>query len=136
MLHLLHVERSSLSIQSADNEIQLDENIPWVLKKTIESEGNHQVDTVYHENLCGFDDNLLLKHCLKEKRVLITLDQDFENDVLHSKETYYRIIILKQLKQGKKAVNELFIRFLSTFNINDAVGKKIVVEPTNIKIQQ
>ena len=116
-------------------KFKLDENIPLILKKTIESEGNHQVDSVFHENLCGIDDSILLKHCLKEERVLITLDQDFENDILHGKESSYGIIILKQFKQGKKAVNDLFLRFLSSFNIQDAIGKKIIVEPTNIKIQ-
>ncbi|MHA1112788.1 MAG: DUF5615 family PIN-like protein [Promethearchaeota archaeon] len=115
-------------------KFKLDENLPWILKKTIESKGNHQVDSVYHENLCGIEDNQLVKHCLKEKRILITLDQDFENEILHDKKSTYGIIILKQFKQGKKAVNELFMRFLSSFKIEDAIGKKIIVEPTNIKI--
>jgi len=115
-------------------KFKLDENIPRILKKTIESKGKHQVDSVYHEKLCGISDNQLLFHCLKEKRVLITLDQDFENEILHEKKSSYGIIMIKQFKQGKTAVNELFMRFLSSFDIENAVGKKIIIDPTNIKI--
>ena len=71
------------------------------MKKIIESRGNHQVDNVFHENLCGSKDKTLLSHCKKENRILITLDRDFENDQLHPIDSHVGIIILKQRSQGK-----------------------------------
>ena len=37
-------------------KFKLDENTPWILKKAIEEKGNHQVDSVFHENITGIDD--------------------------------------------------------------------------------
>ena len=115
-------------------KFKLDENIPWILKKVIESRGDHQVDSVYHENLSGIPDIELLIQCKKEQRILITLDQDFENNILHEKGTYYGIIILKQKTQGKQAVKDLFEKFLDRIQLVDVIMKKFIVEPKIIKI--
>lgn len=53
-------------------KFKLDENIPWILKKVIENVGDHEVDSVFHENITGIDDKSLNIKCFKEKRVLIT----------------------------------------------------------------
>ena len=82
-------------------KFKLDENIPWILKKVIETNKNHQVDTLYHENLCGITDKNLIKQCLKERRILITHDNDFKNPFLFPKGSFYGIIILNSTKQGK-----------------------------------
>ena len=66
-------------------KFKLDENVPWVLKHLIESRGDHQVDSVYHEKISGISDFDLLVHCLKEKGILITLDQDFANEFASNK---------------------------------------------------
>ena len=63
--------------------------LPFNLKRIIESEGNHQVDSVYHEKISGIDDKSLIEHCLKEKRILITLDQDFESEKLHPSDSHF-----------------------------------------------
>lgn len=54
-------------------QFKLDENIPFSLKKVIESfDKKHMVESVFHETLVGIDDQSLLKVCKKEERVLIT----------------------------------------------------------------
>ena len=60
-------------------KFKLDENTPFILKSIIESLGNHQVDSVFHEEKVGIDDHSLLALCLAEERILITLDTDFNN---------------------------------------------------------
>ncbi|MBN1802744.1 MAG: hypothetical protein JW891_14635 [Candidatus Lokiarchaeota archaeon] len=42
-------------------KFKLDENIPFILKGIIESTGNHEVDSVFHENITGII-VLRLKH--------------------------------------------------------------------------
>ena len=116
-------------------KFKLDENVPFTLKKVIESKGNHQVDSVFHQNLRGISDKELIKHCLKEKRILITLDNDFSNTTLLPKGSYHGIIIMRSKTQGKKAVKDLFEKFLSNYSLNDAEDKIIIIEPNQIKIR-
>ena len=60
-------------------KFKLDENVPWVLKKLIENIGQHEVDSVFHENITGIDDKSLNKKCFEDERILITLNSDFIN---------------------------------------------------------
>ncbi|MHA1263802.1 MAG: DUF5615 family PIN-like protein [Candidatus Helarchaeota archaeon] len=114
---------------------KLDENTPWVLKILIEQQGDHQVDSVYHQSLTGISDNDLIAHCFTENKVLITLDHDFMNAFLYPQDKHKGIIILCPLTQGKKAVKELFERFLAKYSLDETSGKVIIVFPTEIKIR-
>ena len=89
-------------------KFKLDENLPFSLKKLLESEGAHQVDSVFHEGLTGTDDYDLVRHCFTELRILITLDTDFMHFHLQKKLQIFGIIVLRPQTQGKKAVNTLF----------------------------
>ena len=104
------------------------------MKKIIESQGDHQVESVFHENLCGSNDKTLLSHCKKENRILITLERDFENERLHPADSHAGIIILKQKNQGKKAVSDLFSIFLRSYNLDDVKGKRVIIYPSYIQI--
>ncbi len=48
-------------------KFKLDENVPWILKKLIESIGQHEVDSVFHENIAGIDDKSLNKKNVLKK---------------------------------------------------------------------
>ena len=102
---------------------KLDENVPFVLKGVIESLGDHQVNSIYHQNLTGIDDKHLFEHCIKEKRILITLDQDFANPILYPNEKLKGILILRPKTQGKNAVKTLFEKFLTKFRLRKLLGK-------------
>ena len=88
---------------------KIDENAPFSVKKILESTGDHQVDSIYHEKKTGIEDGDLLTLCLNEKRVLITLDTDFSNAFLHPRGTIYGIILLRPETQGKKSFLKLFL---------------------------
>lgn len=116
-------------------KFKLDENVPFSLKNLIEVAGDHQVDSVFHEKKTGIDDNSLLKLCLKEKRVLITLDTDFNNPIMHPQVSLFGIIILRPTSQGKIAVNNLMTNFLASFKLEDCANKVLLVEFDNITIR-
>lgn len=116
-------------------KFKLDENVPFSLKKLIEAIGNHRVDSVFHEKITGIDDHALLKLCLSEQRILVTLDSDFYNPIMHPKDSLYGIIILKPSTQGKIAVTELFNNLLSSFALENIVNKVLLVEFDNITIR-
>ena len=112
-------------------KFKLDENTPWILKRIIEDKGNHQVDSVFHENITGIDDKSLNIICFKDKRILITLDYDFAN----LKDNFYGIIILRPKGQGKNAVKTIFEQFMNNFKLVDVIGKILIVEPKQIRIR-
>ncbi|NHJ88058.1 MAG: hypothetical protein FK734_21515 [Asgard group archaeon] len=116
-------------------KFKLDENIPFSLKKLIETKGNHQVDSVFHERKTGIDDHLLLKLCLEERRILISLDNDFNNPIMHPLDSLYGIIILRPSSQGKTAVTKLMSNFLDSYKLEDCTKKVLLVEFDNIAIR-
>lgn len=116
-------------------KFKLDENLPFSLKKIIEFNGNHHVDSVFHEGLAGIDDKNLIKHCFNEKRVLITLDNDFIHSHITKNQQIFGIIFLKPSSQGKKSVNLLFQAFIENYDIEKTEGKTIIVESNQIRIQ-
>jgi len=116
-------------------KFKLDENVPFSLKKLIEATGNHQVDSIFHEKKVGIDDHSLLKFCLSEERLLLTLDTDFNNPIMHPRDSLYGIIILRPTSQGKTAITTLMTNFLSSFKLEDCVKKVLLVEFDNITIR-
>ncbi len=92
--------------------------------------GDHQVDSTYHERKPGIEDGDLLTLCLNEKRILITLDTDFNNAFLHPQGTFYGIILLRPKTQGKKA----FLK-LTKFPLDQVINKVIIVEPHQILVR-
>jgi predicted nuclease of predicted toxin-antitoxin system len=124
-----------LKVEGVAMKFKLDENIPFSLKKHIESKGDHQVDSVFHEKKTGIDDHSLLESCLQEQRILITLDTDFNNPVMHPRDSLYGIIILRPHTQGKKAVNSLFTHFLNSYELDKTIKKVLLVEVESISIR-
>ena len=116
-------------------KFKLDENVPFSLKKIIEVKGDHQVDSVFHEKQTGIDDQSLLKLCLKEQRILITLDTDFNNPIMHPQDSLFGIIILRPSSQGKTAVNALMSNFLASYNLEDCKNKVMLIEHDSIVIR-
>ena len=66
---------------------------------------------------------------------MITLDNDFSNQISYSLDKIEGIIILRPKTQGKRAVKELFERFLEKYKLENIIGKRIIVHPEEIKIR-
>ncbi|NHJ01893.1 MAG: hypothetical protein EAX86_07090 [Candidatus Heimdallarchaeota archaeon] len=116
-------------------KFKIDETSPFSVKTLLESTGNHEVDSLYHEGKIGIEDKDLLQSCLKEERILITLDNDFSNDILHPRGTVYGIILLRPETQGKRAFLDLFEEFLNKFKLEDVVNKVVIVEAHQIMVR-
>jgi len=112
-------------------KFKLDENVPWVLKNLIESIGQHEVDSVFHENIAGIDDKRKKKKCFEEKRILNTLNSDFINP----RDNFYGLIIMRSKKQGKNAVKELFARVLKSYSLEETVRNIIIIETNQIRVR-
>ncbi len=58
--------------------IKLDENLDRSIAELLRN-ANHDVATVYEQDLTSAPDPWIFNACLKESRVLVTLDLDFAN---------------------------------------------------------
>ena len=114
---------------------KIDEDAPFSVKTILESRGSHLVDSVYHQGKTGITDQDLLDLCLKEKRILITLDMDFNNAFLHPRGSFYGIILVRPQTQGKTAFLQLFCKFLDQYSLEQVVDKVVIVEPHQIVIR-
>ena len=57
-------------------KFKLDENLPIEVKHLLQQRG-HDAHTVHDESLCGAADSPLYQACVREQRILMTLDLDF-----------------------------------------------------------
>ena len=59
-------------------KFKLDENVDTHLIPLVQ-EGGHHVDTVRSEGLSGAGDHTIYDVCVRDGRILVTLDLDFSN---------------------------------------------------------
>ena len=116
-------------------KFKIDENSPFSVKRILELRGDHQVDSVFHEGITGSADMDLLRICLTEQRILITLDTDFNNAILHPKGSFYGVILLRPETQGKYAFIKLFKEFLNNYKLEGVINKVVVVETNKITVR-
>lgn len=116
--------------------IKIDENMPVDVINVLENAG-HDVHSVYTEGIEGCSDRQLIAICKKEKRLLITLDNDFSNIIVYPPEKFEGIIILRVENQSKKAIMTLINKLLPfiTFNAGDIGGQLWIVEEDRIRIR-
>jgi len=116
--------------------IKIDENMPVDVIDVLENAG-HDVHSVYSEGIEGCSDRQLIAICKKEKRLLITLDNDFSNIFAYPPEKYEGVIVLRVENQSKKAIITLINKLLPfiTFNAGDISGQLWIVEEDRIRVR-
>lgn len=115
-------------------KFKLDENIPISAISLITEFGYSDIESVYSEQIAGIGDMGLRDVCLKEQRILITLDNDFTNRILHPKGSYYGVILIKSKSQGKKAILEILQKLMDIFEIEKVIDNVITFDGLTIRI--
>ena len=115
---------------------KLDENIGVRGQEFLRKAG-HDVATVHDEALCGADDDTVFLACVRERRVLITLDHDFGNVLRFPPDTAHGIVILEL--PGRLSESGI-VRRLSEFlavQATQPLGRELwIVEPGRIRVHQ
>ncbi|OHD56792.1 MAG: hypothetical protein A2Y33_12630 [Spirochaetes bacterium GWF1_51_8] len=80
-----------------------DENIPVDAAELFKVNG-FDCESAFSENLKGESDTVILNHCKKENRILITLDMDFSDIRLYPPKDSPGCVILRLPDQSKQSI--------------------------------
>ena len=113
---------------------KLDENLPLEISNILK-EGGHSALTVLDEGLGGNPDTKIMKACVDENRVLVTLDLDFSDIRVYPPDRYPGIIVLRPTHQSKPNLINLSPQFLSVLEKERLKGHLWIVEPGRVRIR-
>ena len=115
---------------------KLDENFGPKAALFLKDAG-HDVMTVREEQLGGADDAAVMKACVTEKRVLITLDHDFGNVIQFPSESCSGIVVI-ELPPGQSpgAIVKGLETMLEALKENRLDRTLWIVEPGRVRIHQ
>ena len=117
-------------------KLKLDENLGKAAARQLRARG-HDVETVHEEGLLGASDPALIRHCQRERRVLISLDLGFANPANFLPSKYAGIATLRIASQNPAMSLEAAIETLASGLEGDQLeGKLWIVEPRRIRIYQ
>ena len=115
-------------------KFKIDENLPIEVGESLRNEGYDSV-TVLNQNLSGTSDTNLAEICLKERRILVTLDIDFADIRTYPPEKYAGIIVLRLKRQDKLHVLEIFSHAARLFSDEPIERHLWIVEEDKIRIR-
>jgi predicted nuclease of predicted toxin-antitoxin system len=115
-------------------KFKVDENLPVDVLLLLREAGYDGV-SVHDQQLFGQPDNIILKACQTEQRVLITLDLDFADIRQYPPREYAGLIILRLRRQDKKNVLNISRRLIKAFAQEDVSGRLWIVDENQIKVR-
>ena len=112
-----------------------DENLPRALPEFL---GEHGFDamSVQQQELSGNADRNLLEICVRESRVLVTLDLDFSDITPYPLDGHAGLIILRLRDQSRAAVLEVAATLLPELRAHDALdGQLWITDGVKLRIR-
>ncbi|MGB9775134.1 MAG: DUF5615 family PIN-like protein [Anaerolineae bacterium] len=113
---------------------KVDENLPVEVAEYLQQAG-YDARTVWEEGVSGVSDAVIADICLREKRVLLTLDTDFADIRRYPSEDYPGLVVLRLRRQEKPYVLRVVSRLLPMFRVEPVKGRLWVVEEERVRIQ-
>ena len=114
-------------------KFKLDENIDSRLIPLMQT-GGDAVDTVTDEQLSGADDYTIYDTCLRDGRILVTLDLDFSNPMLFPPGPTEGIIVVRPPRPILAQMQATLAAALPELKNRHLGGKLWIVEPGRIRL--
>ena len=115
-------------------KLKLDENIGRRGLKVVASAG-HDVMTVRDQHLQGISDEALFDVCVREQRVLVTLDHDFGQTIRFPPHKSAGIVVLEPGPRATVgAIVDRLKEFLAASRSHAVAGALWIVEPGRLRI--
>lgn len=115
-------------------KFKLDENLPDLVRESLGALGL-DVHTVAGEQLSGASDEVVLRACIAENRVLITLDLDFSDIRAYPPGSYPGIWVLRPQKQTFMAIEALVQAGVRLSAVERVQGQLWVIDEQRVRIR-
>ena len=116
-------------------KFKIDENLPAEYALVLRNSG-FEADTVGDEALSGADDVAVFNLCLKENRVLVTLDLDFSNVKAYPPGAHNGILVVRCKLQDKLTLIDLLQRAIPVLKERSPAGQLWIIEPDRIRFRE
>jgi len=113
---------------------KIDENLPIEFADLLTQAG-HDAVTVFDQQLQGQDDLAIINACLREERVLVTLDLDFADIRAYPPQQYPGLIVLRVRQQDKTHLIQVFQWVVPALKQEPVDGRLWIVEEARIRIR-
>lgn len=115
-------------------KFKLDENLPELVGDSLSALG-HDAHTVAQESLSGAHADTVLRACVAEDRILITLDLDFSDIRADPPGSYPGVWVLRPSKQTMKAIEALVLAGVRLSAVERVRGQLWVIDETRVRIR-
>ena len=115
-------------------KFKIDENMPIEVAESLRNAGYDSV-TVTEQNLTGASDVNLAAICRKEKRILVTLDNDFADIRTYPPDKFPGILVMRLNRQDKLHVLEVFSHAMRLFPKEPIEKHLWIVEEDKVRIR-
>lgn len=115
-------------------KFKIDENMPIEVAVSLRNAGYDSV-TVIEQNLSGTSDANLAAICRKEKRILVTLDNDFADIRTYPPDKFSGIMVMRLNRQDKLHILEVFSHAMPLFPKEPIEKHLWIVEEERIRIR-
>ncbi|MHB8521659.1 MAG: DUF5615 family PIN-like protein [Limisphaerales bacterium] len=111
-----------------------DENLPLELAELLR-DVDHDVRTVWDQDLRGANDSTIAAVCRQERRVLMTLDVDFAAANTFVPSDFAGIIVSRVHLQDKRHLLQVAKGLLPLLTMDDLNGKLWIVEEHRVRVR-
>lgn len=116
-------------------KFKIDENLPGEIAQMLRA-ARHEASTVADQGLVGAADQRLVEVCVREGRVLVTLDLDFSDIGTYPPRQYPGFIVLRVYRQDRAHVVEAFRQVLPLLSREAHERQPWIVEEGRIRIRR
>lgn len=115
-------------------QFKIDENLPVEFAELLAQAGYDAV-TVVSQRLQGQPDPVIVEACVREERVLVTLDLDFADIRAYPPHRYPGFLVLRVRRQDKKHLVRVFQRVVPMLKQEPVEGRLWIIEETQVRIR-
>jgi len=117
------------------HRFKCDENLPRTLSEFFVGHGFDAM-SVQQQQMSGIADRDLLQVCVRESRVLVTLDLDFSDITTYPLEEHLGVIILRIRDQSRAAVLDVAAKLLPKLQAHESLdGQLWIVDGAKVRIR-
>jgi predicted nuclease of predicted toxin-antitoxin system len=117
------------------SRFKLDENLPRSAHTLLINEG-HDAHSVNEDGLDGCTDDLILDACVREDRILVTLDLDFSDIRRYPPSAHHGIWVLRPPTQSIESVIAILKGALAVLNHEPTRNRLWIVEANSVRIRE